>query len=143
MSYNTKTRETACNTYEKLIRQGLVDIDHLPPSLISSVLSSCAGAGMAGGSTSGSGSLGSASLAAASQGHALHVGNMIKTMLLHTYQPSNELSQGLNYLLEGTRKKNALLYNVMIEDIYKDLLIKYREHPLKTFTSNYLSMLID
>ena len=107
MGYNTKTREIACVNYEKLIRQALVDKDHMPPSLISSVLAACAGAGMAGGSTSGSSSLGSASLAATPQGHSLHIGNMIKTILLHTYQTNSELTQGLNYLVEGTRKKNA------------------------------------
>ena len=109
-----RTRELACNNYEKLIRQGLVDRDHLPPSLISSVLAACAGAGAAGGSTSGSSSLGSASLSSTPQGHSLYIGNMIKTILLSTSQPTTELVQGLNYLLEGTRKKNALLYNAML-----------------------------
>ena len=78
-------------------------------------MTACASAGLGGGSTSGSSSLGSTSLAATSQGHALHIGNMIKTMLLHTCQPGGELIQGLNYLLEGTRKKNVLLYNAMLE----------------------------
>jgi hypothetical protein len=115
----------------------------MPPALISSVLTACAGAGLAGGSTSGSSSLGSASLAGAPQGHALHIGNMIKTMLLNTYQPTAELTQGLNYLLEGTRKKNAFIYNAMLEEVYKELLVKHREHPLKIFTSNYLEMMLD
>jgi len=84
-----KTREIACGNYEKLIRQGLVDKEHIPPSLISSVLAACSGAGVAGGSTSGSSSLGSASLSAAPQGHSLYIGNMIKTMLLGTSQPSS------------------------------------------------------
>ena len=69
---------------------------------------------LGGGSTSGSSSLGSASLSAAPQGHSLYIGNMIKTMLLGTCQPSSELVQGLNYLLEGTHKKNAILYNSML-----------------------------
>jgi len=126
MSHNTKTREIACINYEKLIRQALVDKDHLPPSLISSVLTACASAGHAAGSTSGSSSLGSASLATKPQGQSLHIGNMIKSMLLNTYQPSSELSQGLNYLLDGCRKKYAFVYNSMLEEIYKELLVKYR-----------------
>lgn len=84
-----RTRELACINYEKLIRQALIDRDHMPPSLISSVLTACAGAGLAGGSTSGSSSLGSASLASTPQGHSLYIGNMIKTMLLNTSQPSS------------------------------------------------------
>ena len=80
---------------------------------------------------------------AASQGHALHIGTMIKTMLLNTFQTSGELSQGLNYLLEGTRKKNVVLYNAMISEVYQELLVKYREPPLKVFTQNYLDMLVD
>lgn len=138
-----RTRELACTNYEKLIRQALIDRDHMPPSLISSVLTACASAGLTGGSTSGSSSLGSASLSATPQGHSLYIGNMIKTMLLNTSQPNSELTQGLNYLLEGTRKKYSLLYNAMIEEVYNGLLINYREPPLKVFVNNYLNMLID
>ena len=87
--------------------------------------------------------MGSTSLNAASQGHALHIGTMIKTMLLNTFQTSGELSQGLNYLLEGTRKKNVVLYNAMISEVYQELLVKYREPPLKVFTQSYLDMLVD
>ena len=138
MAHNSKTREIACNNYDKLLRQGLVDKDHLPPSLISSALTACSSAGLAGGSTSGSSSLGSTSLAASSLSHAIHIGNMIKTMLLTTSQPNGELTQGLNYLLEGTRRKHGLLYGQMLEEVYRELLVKKREQPVKVFAGNYL-----
>ena len=115
----------------------------MPPSLISSVLTACASAGLAAGSTSGSSSLGSASLATKPQGQSLYIGNMIKSMLLSTYQPSTELHQGLNYLLDGCRKKYAFVYNSMLEEIYKELLVKFRDPPTKVFITSYLNMLID
>jgi hypothetical protein len=106
-----KTREIACLNYEKLIRQELVDKERLPVSMISSVLTACANVG---GSTSGSSSLGSASLNNNPQNQNLYIGNLVKSILLHTYQPISEINVGLNYLLEGTRKKYSLLYSSML-----------------------------
>ena len=31
----------------------------------------------------------------------------------------------------------------MISEVYQELLVKYREPPLKVFTQNYLDMLVD
>jgi hypothetical protein len=135
-----KTREIACSNYEKLIRQGLVDKDHLPISMISSVLGACSSLGS---STSGSSSLGSASLAINTQAQSLYIGNLLKSILLCSYQPMSELVIALNYLLEGTRKKYSLMYSSMLEDIYSSLLIKFHDAPLRRLVSSYLSNLID
>jgi hypothetical protein len=65
--------------------------------MISAVLAACANAG--GGSTSGSSSLGSASLNNSPQHQTLYIGNLVKSILLYSYQPLPELTLGLNYLL--------------------------------------------
>ena len=61
-----------------------MDKERLPVSMISSVLTACANIG---GSTSGSSSLGSASLNSNPQNQNLYIGNLVKSILLHTYQP--------------------------------------------------------
>jgi len=65
--------------------------------MISAVLAACANVG--GGSTSGSSSLGSASLNNSPQHQTLYIGNLVKSILLYSYQPLPELTLGLNYLL--------------------------------------------
>jgi len=91
-----RTREIACLNYEKLLKQSLVDKERLPSTLISSILTACANVG---GSTSGSSSLGSASLNSNPQNLNHNIGNLIRSILLFTYQPASELTVGLNYLL--------------------------------------------
>ncbi len=79
--------------------------------MISSILSSCANTG---GSTTGSSSVGSATIPSGNQNQSLYVGNLIKSIILNTYQPVNELLVGLNYILENTRKKYANFYTSLL-----------------------------
>jgi len=134
---HTKTRELACTNYEKLLRQGLFDRDRLPSALVSSILTACASTGAAG-STSGSSSLGSTSLSGGEKSQTLYVGNLLKSILLFTHQPPSETALALNYLLEGTRKKYAILFTAMLDEAYQGLLPKLREPPLRQLVRGYL-----
>lgn len=138
---HSKTRELACVNYEKLIRQALVDKDRLPVSMISSLLTACANVG---GSTSGSSSLGSASLNNNPQSQNLYIGSLVKSVLLLTYQPLSEINVGLNYLLEGTRKKHIhVMYTSLLEDVYSGFMVRYRKPAIARFVSSYLGGLLD
>jgi hypothetical protein len=137
---HAKTREIACLNYEKLLRQALVDKERLPVSMISSVLTACANVG---GSTSGSSSLGSASLNNNPQNQSLFIGNLVKSILLHTHQPTSELTVGLNYLLESTRKKYSQMYRTMLEEVYTGLLVRFRQPALWRLVNSYLNGLLD
>lgn len=138
---HSKTRELACVNYEKLIRQALIDKDRLPVSMISSLLTACANVG---GSTSGSSSLGSASLNNNPQSQNLYIGSLIKSVLMLTYQPLSEINVGLNYLLEGTRKKHIhIMYSSLLEDVYSGFMVRYRRPAITRFVSSYLGGLLD
>lgn len=137
---HTKTREVACLNYEKLIGRELVDKERLPVGMISAVLTACANVG---GSTSGSSSLGSASLNNNPQHQTQIIGSLVKSILLHTYQPTHELTIGLNYLLEGTRKKNGNFYVTLLEEVYAGLLVRYRQSATARLVSAYLYGLVD
>lgn len=138
-----KTRELACTNYEKILRQGLYDKDRLPASMVSSVLTACVSSGGAGGSTSGSSSLGSASLSGGIQSQSLYVGNLLKAILLFTYQAAGETSVALNYLLEGTRKKYTNLFTAMLDEAYQGLVHKFREPPLRQVIRGWLEGALD
>lgn len=138
---HSKTRELACVNYEKLIRQSLIDKDRLPVSMISSLLTACANVG---GSTSGSSSLGSASLNNNPQSQNLYIGILVKSVLMLTYQPLSEINIGLNYLLEGTRKKHIhVTYTALLEEVYAGFMVRYRRPALARFVSGYLGGLLD
>lgn len=138
---HSKTRELACVNYEKLIRQALIDKDRLPVSMISSLLTACANVG---GSTSGSSSLGSASLNNNPQSQNLYIGTLVKSVLMLTYQPLSEINVGLNYLLEGTRKKSIhVTYTALLEEVYAGFMVRYRRPAITRFVSGYLSGLLD
>jgi hypothetical protein len=137
---HAKTREIACLNYEKLLRQALVDKERLPLGMISAVLTACASVG---GSTSGSSSLGSASLNNSPQHQTLYIGNLVKSILLYTYQPLPELTLGLNYLLEGTRKKHSIVYAAMLEEVYSGLLVRFRQSALSRLVSAHLFGMVD
>lgn len=93
---NLKTKEIACIKYEKILREGLFDRDHLPPQMISSILSACSNTG---GSTTGS-SHGSANISPSNQHNEnLYVVNLIKTILIKTPQHSSEIQLALTYIL--------------------------------------------
>jgi len=64
--------------------------------MISSILTSCSNIG---GSTSGSSSLGSVSFSNNNQNQSLYIGNLLKSILLYTYQNTSEIIIALNYLL--------------------------------------------
>jgi hypothetical protein len=108
--------------------------------MISAVLTACANVG---GSTSGSSSLGSASLNNNPQHQTQIIGSLVKSILLHTYQPTHELTLGLNYLLEGTRKKNGNFYVGLMEEVYAGLLMRYRQSAIARLVSAYLYGLVD
>lgn len=138
---HSKTRELACVNYEKLIRQALIDKDRLPVSMISSLLTACANVG---GSTSGSSSLGSASLNNNPQSQNLYIGTLVKSVLMLTYQPLSEINVGLNYLLEGTRKKTIhVTYTALLEEVYAGFMVRYRRPAISRFVSGYLGGLLD
>jgi len=50
---------------------------------------------------------------------------------------------GLNYLLEGTRKKQPATYNSMLDEVYSILLIKLREAPIDRLVNRYVNNLLD
>lgn len=138
---HSKTRELACVNYEKLIKQALIDKDRLPVSMISSLLTACANVG---GSTSGSSSLGSASLNNNPQSQNLYIGTLVKSVLLLTYQPLSEINVGLNYLLEGTRKKTIhVTYTALLEEVYAGFMVRYRRPAIARFVNGYLGGLLD
>jgi hypothetical protein len=108
--------------------------------MVSAVLAACANVG---GSTSGSSSLGSASLNNSPQHQSLYIGNLVKSILLYTYQPLPELTLGINYLLEGTRKKHSLVYAAMLEEVYAGLLVRFRQPALSRLVAAHLTGLVD
>lgn len=110
----SKLRELACNNYEKLLKQNLVDRENLPTLMVSTIISACSSSNSQGGSTTGSSSMGSATLVTSSQNQSNYLAALIKTILLTTMQPAEELKVGLGYLLEGTHKKSPAYFEAAL-----------------------------
>jgi hypothetical protein len=76
-------------------------------------------------SSTGSSSLGSSNLGN-NQAIYPYMGNLIKTIILETFQSTHEFVQGINYLLEGSRKKHGQYFTTLLEDVYINFLVKFR-----------------
>ena len=103
-----KTRDVICGKYDHLIKNKLINKNQLPPQMITTlvnartVLPGTSG----GGSTASSGSnsvVGSALNLSTEK--SITLGKLISTIISCTLQPSQEITVGLSFLLEGTRNK--------------------------------------